>query len=403
MFDNNLWYNTTDYHNRFYFTTNGTTAIRAPDLTNSSISLQIGVNDKLTIGSSINNSLNDFIAPKIGIGTNSPTQILDVRPSSANSFVKINIYAHMLMSQGGTADKWLMGIRSSGNFSIATYQTANDDIIFLTGDVITLTPTKNVGIDNLSPAYKLDVAGDINFTGNLTQNGVAFSNDTLPNDVWMTSRGDNVDRFRFFSNGNTLVNAPIDKSVVLKVNDNPKLVAGGSEVYTTTTFRTPQLDFYDGTSMTSAPFTPSYFKVFLNGSMPDNFTETKQSYFGIYNTLNVGGYTYTSNEITIPTTGVYEIIYNIAIRTSDGGDRQTPMTHIRINDVYAEGSKQAIWGDQVRYSSGTGANNRETAGTGQTILSLTAGNKVSIWAVREGNSGSASILNGSQLNIKRIG
>ena len=33
----------------------------------------------------------------------------------------------------------------------------------------------NIGIGNVIPAYKLDVTGDINFTGDLYQNGSLFS------------------------------------------------------------------------------------------------------------------------------------------------------------------------------------------------------------------------------------
>ena len=32
----------------------------------------------------------------------------------------------------------------------------------------------NVGIGKTTPSYKLDVLGDINFTGNITQRGVGF-------------------------------------------------------------------------------------------------------------------------------------------------------------------------------------------------------------------------------------
>ena len=36
----------------------------------------------------------------------------------------------------------------------------------------------NVGINNSSPGYQLDVSGDINFTGNLRNNGAIFSGGT---------------------------------------------------------------------------------------------------------------------------------------------------------------------------------------------------------------------------------
>ena len=38
----------------------------------------------------------------------------------------------------------------------------------------------NLGINNISPGYTLDVAGDINFTGNLRSNGTIFSGGSGP-------------------------------------------------------------------------------------------------------------------------------------------------------------------------------------------------------------------------------
>ena len=49
----------------------------------------------------------------------------------------------------------------------------------------------NVGIGDTTPSYKLDVAGDINFTGNLYQNGSAFSGGG--GGAWTESNG-NVSR-----------------------------------------------------------------------------------------------------------------------------------------------------------------------------------------------------------------
>jgi len=41
-------------------------------------------------------------------------------------------------------------------------------------DNIYLNPAGNVGIKNQTPSYTLDVTGNINFTGNLTQNGITY-------------------------------------------------------------------------------------------------------------------------------------------------------------------------------------------------------------------------------------
>ena len=56
------------------------------------------------------------------------------------------------------------------------------------GNVVIQDNAGNVGIGTNSPAYTLDVSGDINFSGNLTQNGTAFSSGA--SSVWTTSSSD---------------------------------------------------------------------------------------------------------------------------------------------------------------------------------------------------------------------
>jgi len=85
----------------------------------------------------------------IGVGTNSPTYNLDVTGD-------INFTGTLY--QNGTA--------FSGGGGSSVWSTSGSDIYYNSG---------NVGIGTTSSAYDLDVAGDINFTGTLYQNGTAFS------------------------------------------------------------------------------------------------------------------------------------------------------------------------------------------------------------------------------------
>ena len=71
----------------------------------------------------------------------------------------------------------------AGNDHYPTYQGhSSSSMIFNTTTRNASSPTEkmrihengNVGINNSAPAYNLDVTGNINFTGSLTQNGVAF-------------------------------------------------------------------------------------------------------------------------------------------------------------------------------------------------------------------------------------
>ncbi|QHO62982.1 hypothetical protein MICH65_0001 [Candidatus Chazhemtobacterium aquaticus] len=85
---------------------------------------------------------------------------------------------NILFSTNGT-ERWRVtstGILQSNGAQ--TIQTSNANLTLATGGGnghIVLTPngTGNVGVNNASPAYKLDVTGDINFTGALRANGTA--------------------------------------------------------------------------------------------------------------------------------------------------------------------------------------------------------------------------------------
>ena len=420
LFDNNVWYNTTEGRNRFYFTTDGTTTIRAPDLTSSSVSLQIGVNDIFKSEIDKNTSYKNL---HIGNGlATTPTLFLD----GANGQ---SVSSQIIFGDAGTSTttgtyKQGMSIfyDSSANYLRISGDQNTDSVLdtpyFLNinrsnGDV-------SIGDNTSELGFKLKVGGNV-IVKSAVGNNIYDSQVCFGDEYWLTGvvsdgnyyynqvqgwwNNGNNRGFRLYNRSNNTVPFIVNSNGNVGISNTApahRLDVNG-DIHTTTTIRTPKIDFDDGTAMTSAPFTPSYFKIFLTGTLPDNFTETKQSYFNGTNSLNVGSYTYTANEITIPADGVYEIMYNIHIRTTSGSDRQTPITHIRINDAYADGVRQGIWGSYVRYRSGTSANNREVAGTGQTMLSLSSGDKVSIWAVREGNAGTASIQAGSQINIKRIG
>ena len=85
---------------------------------------------------------------------------------------------NILFSTNGT-ERWRVtstGILQSNGAQ--TIQTSNANLTLATGGGnghVLLMPngTGNVGINNASPAYKLDVTGDINFTGALRANGTA--------------------------------------------------------------------------------------------------------------------------------------------------------------------------------------------------------------------------------------
>ncbi len=77
-----------------------------------------------------------------------------------------------------------------GNIGVSGNIIGTSNLIILNG---------NVGIRNSNPAYTVDVAGNINFTGNLYQNGIVFSGGGGGSSQWTTS-GSNI--YYNVANGN---------------------------------------------------------------------------------------------------------------------------------------------------------------------------------------------------------
>ena len=99
-------------------------------------------------------------------------------------------------SLGGTgnASYWRdWGIDMNGNFFITSGQSTSQNIgLTPSGNVYT---SGNMGIGMTNPNYKLDVTGDINFTGTLYKSGVAFSGGGTSQ--WTTT-GNNI----YYTTGN---------------------------------------------------------------------------------------------------------------------------------------------------------------------------------------------------------
>ena len=73
------------------------------------------------------------------------------------------------------------------------------------GNTLFVVANGNVGVSNNIPGYKLHVTGDLNFTGDIYQNGFPFSGSAKGN------QGDSI----FFENGQT-----ITASYTLVANEN---------------------------------------------------------------------------------------------------------------------------------------------------------------------------------------
>ena len=116
---------------------------------------------------------------RVGIGTTSPDtplhirsagtlgQVLKVSNTAANSSAWIELEC---LAGSGNAQQWGLNSAEGGQFRI--YKRTG---ISAGTWALNIDADGKMGIGTLTPAYKLDVAGDVNFTGNLYKNGSLFS------------------------------------------------------------------------------------------------------------------------------------------------------------------------------------------------------------------------------------
>ena len=115
----------------------------------------------------------------VGIGTNNPGFLLDVYHPS-QTLVNIGV------GTGATNSSGSLQLIKGDNARIRT--TGSDDLIFDTDSIerMRIKDTGNVGIGTTTPGKKLDVVGDIGFSGDLYKNGALFN----PGSQWTTTGND---------------------------------------------------------------------------------------------------------------------------------------------------------------------------------------------------------------------
>jgi hypothetical protein len=164
---------------------------------------------------------------RVGIGTNSPQGPLHVSSGTAGDCRLIlqsdtdnndeGDNPRIEFWQDGAIQESAIGM-TSNRLNLWNSVNSGGGIAFHTGTTdgytnaierMTITSAGNVGINQTSPNYTLDVTGDINFTGNLTQNGSAYGGGGSGSSLW-TESGGNISR----STGNVSVGEQTSEQIV---------------------------------------------------------------------------------------------------------------------------------------------------------------------------------------------
>ena len=107
---------------------------------------------------------NIFITSNIGIGKTNPLYNIDAisNINADNYFIKNTNISNIFVNS------------NSIQTSIQTLSNLTNSWTKITSSII--YTNSNVGINKINPSYNLDVAGNINFTGELTKNGIIYKN-----------------------------------------------------------------------------------------------------------------------------------------------------------------------------------------------------------------------------------
>lgn len=106
----------------------------------------------------------------VGVGTTNPTTKLHVQ---GDTFVSGNISGVVFSGSGASLSNLNATYITTGTLNASRLPSALS--IATNTQTVTIDATANVGIGTTTPMKKLDIVGDINYTGNLYQNGLSVS------------------------------------------------------------------------------------------------------------------------------------------------------------------------------------------------------------------------------------
>ncbi len=215
-------------------------------LTSAVISGDMTVNTNTLVVDSTNN--------RIGLGITNPSNYFHLSVSDSSNTSQMTIHNESDVSRAGltlNAGDLNFNFQLDGSGQYAVIENLNGDIGYYAKDTgdhrfyntdsnnenLTILNNSNVGINNSTPSYNLDVSGDINLTGVLYQNGVTLSNwISSGNDIYNTNSS-NVGINNSTPSYNLDVDGDINLTGVLYQNgvtvDSTIWASSGNDIYNT--------------------------------------------------------------------------------------------------------------------------------------------------------------------------
>ena len=152
----------------------------------------------------------------VGIGTTTPTSglsvVVDGRTDSSHP-VGVHIgkdsnlaFIELCESTGGHIDFSTGDSSNDFNGRILYNHSGNYMSFFTSGnnERIRINSVGNIGIGNINPSQKLDIDGNVNFTGNLYQNGSLYTSPAIHKTIYNVTVTSKTSDHPYYNNGSTL-------------------------------------------------------------------------------------------------------------------------------------------------------------------------------------------------------
>lgn len=142
--------------------------------------------------------------------------------------------------------------------------------------------------------------------------------------------------------------------------------------------------------------TPAIFKTYLtaDSTVNDSTAWTQKDVFNTTPVINVGDFTVTAANITVPENGIYAVSVNALYQSA--GPRPSTLVRLAINGV--GGAEEGRTG-YIRNTSG----HQESSAGFTTLYELEADDLLTIQFKREANPSTVNLESGSYITLQKVG